>query len=88
MQIASSASSRYGASASALRVDGDGLDAELAAGADDAQGDLAAVGDRMRLNMRPAAAQSTFTRKSGWPNSTGLAVLDQDLDDLARAARP
>ena len=27
------------------RADGDGLDAELATGADDAQGDLAAVGD-------------------------------------------
>ena len=29
-----------------LGVDGDGLDAELAAGADDAQGDLAAIGDQ------------------------------------------
>jgi hypothetical protein len=29
-----------------LRVHGDGLDAELAAGADDALGDLAAVGDQ------------------------------------------
>ena len=29
-----------------LGVDGDGLDAELASGADDAHGDLAAVGDQ------------------------------------------
>ena len=28
-----------------LRIDGDGLDAELAAGADDAQGDFAAISD-------------------------------------------
>ena len=31
------------------RVHGDGLDAELAAGADDADGDLAAVGDQDAL---------------------------------------
>ena len=29
-----------------LRIDGDGLDAQLAAGADDAQRDLSAVGDQ------------------------------------------
>ena len=51
-----------------LRIDGDGLDAELAAGADDAQRDLAAVGDQNLVeHQRPA----TFTANSRSPNCTG-----------------
>ena len=46
MQIAWSASFRYAASRVGGGVDDDRLDAQLAAGADDPQGDLTAVGDQ------------------------------------------
>ncbi len=49
-------------------VHGDGLDAELAAGAQDAQRDLAAVGDDDLLEHGRGAYSTT---NSGWPNSTG-----------------
>ena len=42
-----------------LGVDGDGLDAELAAGAQDAQRDLAAVGDEDLLEHRRRPAPLT-----------------------------
>ncbi len=74
--------------------DGDGLDAELAAGADDPQGDFTAVGDQNALEHRrrsEAGAQNcntahwrTFTLNSGWPNSTGVVVLDEHGGDLTR----
>ena len=47
---------------------GDGLDAELAAGAQDAQRDLAAVGDDDLVEHGLAL---TAMMNSGWPNSTG-----------------
>ena len=58
-----------------LGVDGDGLDAELAAGADDAQGDLAAVGDEDFLEHDGAAAVHVLNRSyatSRSPYCTGL----------------
>ena len=45
MQMAWSASSRYGRAAVGLGVDDGDLDAEVAARPDDPQGDLPAVGD-------------------------------------------
>ena len=58
-----------------LGVHGDGLDAELAARALDAQRDLAAIGDQdlleqligMATGMRGVYSMTN----SGWPNSTG-----------------
>jgi hypothetical protein len=61
-------------------VDRHRLDAELAARAQDAQRDLAAVGDEDLLRRRD---QAFLMRKSFWPNSTALAVLRVDLDDRA-----
>jgi hypothetical protein len=46
MQIARSASSEVRGVLVGLGIDADGLDAQLVAGADDPQGDLAAVGYR------------------------------------------
>jgi hypothetical protein len=46
-------------------VDGDGLDAQLAAGAQDAQRDLAAVGDQHFFH------HDHLDENSGWSNSTG-----------------
>ena len=48
-------------------VDRDGLDAELAAGADDADGNLAAVGDQ---DAAEHGGYSAETRRRGCPNST------------------
>jgi hypothetical protein len=53
----------------------DRLDAHLAAGADDAKGDLAAVGDQDLVEHR-ARPYSMIMR--GAPYSTGVAVLDED----------
>ena len=51
-------------------MDGDRLDAHLAAGALDAQGDLAAVGDEDLVEHR--GAEGPIRRwNSGWPYSTG-----------------
>ena len=50
---------------------GDGLDAQLAAGAQDAQRDLAAVGDEDLLEHGAAYSMTN----SGWPNSTGSPFL-------------
>jgi hypothetical protein len=50
---------------------GDGLDAQLAAGAQDAQGDLAAVGDDDLFR----AWRGYSMMNSGWPNSTGSPFL-------------
>ena len=60
-----------------LRVDRDRLDAELAARADDAQRDLAAVRDQdliENIGHQGFAAHfsSTFTANSRSPNCTGL----------------
>ncbi len=51
-------------------VHGDGLDAELAAGAQDAKRDLAAVGDDDLVEHG-----LTRSTNSGWPNSTGSPFL-------------
>ena len=54
-----------------LRVDGDGLDAELAAGVDDAEGDFAAVRDQDLLEHRSVALrQAGFTANSRSPYCT------------------
>ena len=59
-----------GGAAVGLAEDGDRLDAQLAAGADDPQGDLAAIGDQNAFEHAcPTACVSTLN--SGWPNSTG-----------------
>ncbi len=55
----------------------DGLDAELAAGAQDPQRDLAAVGDDDLLEHGRAYS----TTNSGWPNSTGSPLLRHDRGD-------
>ena len=55
-----------------LGVDGHGLDAELAAGADDAQRDLAAVGDQDLLEHQAAVSgQAGFMANSRSPYCTG-----------------
>jgi len=53
------------------RMDGDGLDAHLAAGAVDTERDLAAVGDEDLVEHRHRGPYSTII--SGSPNSTGRA---------------
>src|SRR5258706_7104336 len=63
-----------------LRVHGDRLDAELAARANDAQRDLAAIGDEDLLKHRATLRgkklggkfQAFLMRKSFWPNSTAF----------------
>ena len=89
MHTASSAKRTCSARASASECTATVLIAELAAGADDAQRDLAAVGDEDLLNIaRPGPArraQAFLMRKSFCPNSTALAVLREDLDDRAGA---
>ena len=57
MQTASSAKRHVQRVRVGLGVDGHGRDAELAAGADDAHGDLAAVGDEDLLEHRAEAYQ-------------------------------
>ena len=71
------------------RVDGDRLDAELAAGADDADGDLAAVGDQDALNTgalaasrrqraRDTAARPVFAEvrsKPGWRTAAAPGAI-------------
>ena len=70
-----------------LGVDGDGLDAELAARAQDAQRDLAAVGDEDLLEHRAAAPRlyAFLMRKSFCPNSTLLPFWAKISVDGARA---
>ena len=61
-----------------LGVDGDRLDAQLAAGEDDAQRDLAAVGDQDLLeHLLRANREQPFTVLHR------LTVLDVDVDDFA-----
>ena len=62
-----------------LGVHGDGADPELAAGADDAQRDLAAVGDEdfAEHGLRRSEAEQLL------PELHRAAVLDQHLDDRA-----
>ena len=67
-----------------LGVHGDGADAELAARADDAQRDLAAVRDEDLLEQR-ALAQLLRDFEELLAELDGLAVLGEDLDDRARA---
>ena len=57
MQMASSARSRYGASRSASLKTATDLDAQVPAGADDPQGDLAAVGDQDALKHRASVVR-------------------------------
>ncbi len=62
--------------------DGNGFDPELAASADNAEGDFTSVGDQDALEHRQrseaggrncdTAHWRTFTLNSGWPNSTGV----------------
>ena len=54
-----------------LRMDGDRLDAHFAAGALDAQRDLAAVGDEDLLEHLGCRGRHYSITKSGWPYSTG-----------------
>ena len=51
-------------------VHGDGLDAQFAAGAQDAQRDFAAIGDDDFL-QHTVGAGVYWMMNSGWPNSTG-----------------
>ena len=51
-------------------VHGDRLDAEFAAGAQDAQSDFAAIGDDDLVEHGGRQARYSMTN-SGWPNSTG-----------------
>ena len=60
----------------------DRLDTELAAGAQDAQSDLAAVGDDDLLEHDRRAYSTT---KRGWPNSTGSPL--RAMMDVMRPAR-
>ena len=80
MQTDSSASRTCFEVAVGLGVHGDGLDAEFAAGAQDAQRDLAAVGDDDLLEH--ARRLSSMTN-SGWPNSTGWPFSTRILEHLA-----
>ena len=67
-----------------LRIDRDGLDAELAAGADHPQGDLAAVGDEDFLEH---AGLRGLDREEPLAVLDGLAVLDVDAHDLSFVLR-
>ena len=67
------------------RMDRHRLDAHLAAGAMDAERDLAAVGDQDLVEHRADASYSTII--SGSPNSTGWRVVDQDLRHRAGLGR-
>ena len=87
MQTASSAKRTWSASASAVEWTATVGDAELAAGADDAQRDLAAVGDEDLLEHELTAYTGSM-RNSGWPNSTGLAVLPRGSRPPCRRPRP
>ena len=64
-----------------LRVDGDGPDAQVLAGADDAEGDLAAVGDQNLLEH--ACDQAGRMANSASPYSTGWAFWTKLADDGA-----
>ena len=83
MQTVSSASSTCFEVAVGRRVHGDGLDAELAAGAQDAQRDLAAVGDDDFVEHAVARCSCSFDDEQRLPELDGIAVLDQDRDDAA-----
>ena len=63
------------------RMDGDGRDAELAAGAQDAQGDFAAIGDEDLVEHR------LLDHHQGFAVFDRLAVLDEDLGHLAGPRR-
>ena len=67
-----------------LGVHGDGLDAELAARADDPQGNLAAIRDQDLVEHQLGSL--TFTRKQPLAELDRLAVLDVDRRDLAIAS--
>ena len=62
-----------------LRVDGDHLDAQLLAGADDPQRDLTTVGHQNTLKHRQTWSSATghagLTRNMGCPNSTDCPFL-------------
>ena len=76
-----------------IRVHRDGLDAQLAAGADDADGDLAAVGDQ---DLRDQASHRGFrfsrkARSPSWPSfETRRAAMAPAVSArrVERAARP
>ena len=69
------------------RMHRDGRDAELLAGAQHPERDLAAVGDQDFVEHRGGGPAAHSMIISGSPNSTGLAVLDQDLRHRAGARR-
>ena len=58
---------QIGGAAVGLAEDGHRLDAQLAAGADDPQGDLAPIGNQNSLEHHARVS----TLNNGWPNSTG-----------------
>ena len=70
MQMASSARLDVHGLVVGLGIDGDRLDAEFLAGADDAQGDFAAVGDE---DFVEHAGSAGLISKSGLSNCTGVA---------------
>ena len=69
------------------RVDRDGLDAELAAGARDPQGDLAAVGDQDLLEHALPSLGDRLEVHQHLLELDPLAVLHDDLGHLAALAR-
>ena len=75
-----------------VRVDRDGRDAELAAGADDADRDLAAVGDQdLRDTSHDAFRFSRNARSPSWPSfETRCAAMASAVSPgrVERAARP
>jgi len=79
MQTSSSAYFTWSEFSSASGIDGDRLDAELAARHDHAQRDLSTVGDENFLEHRYAG----LIANSRSPYCTGLAVVDVHLHHLA-----
>ena len=65
-------------------VDGDGADAETAAGGEDAAGDLAAVGDQ---NSCRHAAHIRKTPKFDVPSIGPLAMADRHIPNTVRVSR-
>ena len=76
-----------------LGVDRDDLDAQLLAGSDDSQCDLATIGHQDPLKHREPLSLAGCDRsgrdhpKQGLIELDGLAVLDEDLGDRARDTR-
>ena len=73
-----------------VRVDRDGLDAELAACVDDAQGDLAAVGDEDALDHRDqrGGRLSRNARNPSWPSADLRRVAMASAVNAAASSGP